>query len=94
MKCLHCGQDKPVDTKERYTGAFPYGLQASPGHPRESIKQYDEISTICTIEMRYKAGDSFRAIAKWLDGIGVTTRKGTRWHHSQIKRILERRGLL
>lgn len=42
----------------------------------------------------WQAGDSLRAIARWLDGIGVTTRKGTRWHHSQIKRILERSGLL
>lgn len=72
----------------------PYGLKPDPNNRFESVKDYEEIATIDTIRQRWKEGDSLRAIARWLNGTKVPTRKGTSWHPQQIQRILKREGLI
>ena len=95
-KCPHCGAEKPKVEKEKdyFPGSRAYGFAKDPHDPRLSVKNYEEIATIDTICQRHKAGDSLNAIRKWLDGIGVKNRSGNQWHIQQIKRILERAGLL
>ena len=76
-------------------GNFAYGTRPSKDNPRVPVKDHEEIATIDTINQRWKEGDSLRAIARWLNGEGIKTRKGTDWHATQIRRILERsEGLL
>ena len=72
----------------------PYGQKPDPNNRFESVKDYEEIATIDTIRQRWKEGDSLRAIARWLNGTKVLTRKGTSWHPQQVKRILKREGLI
>lgn len=69
---------------------YAYGTKPSPDNPRVPIKDYEEIATIDIINQRWKEGDSLRAIARWLNGEGIKTRKGTDWHATQIRRIIER----
>lgn len=71
-------------------GTFAYGTKPSESNPRIASVDVNEIATIDTIKQRYKEGDSLRAIARWLNGEGIKTRKGTDWHPTQIRRILER----
>jgi hypothetical protein len=95
MKCPTCGARKPTEKPQRrFTGEFPYGLQPKPGSPREAVKNYEEVATIATVVQRFKAGDSLRAIARWLNGIGLKNRRGGNWHHQTVKRILRREGLI
>ena len=77
-----------------YYGDRPYGYQKDPNDRFATIKNYDEIATIDTIRQRWKEGDSYRQIAKWLEGEKIPTRTGGKWHHQQIKRILLREGLV
>lgn len=94
-KCLHCGQDKPTEKKQRrFTGQFAYGLEPHPANPREAVKNYEEVATIDTVCHRWRQGDGLRAIARWLNHSGVLTRKGTEWQPTQIRRILRREGLV
>jgi len=79
----------PKTTNDR-----PYGLKPDPENRLKSVKDYEEIATIDTIRERYKAGDSYNAIARWLNGEKIPTRKGTNWHPQQIQRILKREGLI
>lgn len=77
MKCSLCGHDRPNDKQERrFTGEFCYGLQPDPANPRTAIKSHEEVATIATVVQRFKAGDSLRAIARWLNGIGLKNRRG------------------
>lgn len=78
----------------KYLNDRPYGQQPDPNDRLGSVKNYEEIATIDTIRQRYKEGDSYRAIARWLNGTDVPTRKGTSWHPQQIQRILKREGLI
>ena len=95
MKCPTCGQLKPTDKPQRrYTGEFAFGLMPDPSDPRKPVKNFEEVATIATVVERFKAGDSFRAIARWLNGIGLKNRRGGRWHHQTVQRILRREGLL
>lgn len=71
-------------------GSFCYGTRPSEHNPRVPVKDYHEIAIIDTIKQRFKEGDSLRAIARWLNGEGLFTRKGTEWHATQIARILDR----
>lgn len=72
----------------------PYGLRPDPNDRLKSVKDYEEIATIDTIKQRWKEGDSYRQIAKWLDGEKIPTRSGNKWHHQQVTRILKREGLI
>lgn len=95
MKCSLCGQDKPTDKKQRrFTGEFRYGLKPNPANPREAVKCHEEVALVDTVCHRYRQGDSLRAVARWLNGIGLKNRKGGYWHHQSVKRILQREGLL
>ena len=93
-RCPNCGFEAVTDEPIRFTGTFRYGLKSKPGSPREAVKDYEEIATIDTIKQRWKEGDSLRAIARWLNGIGIPSKKGSVWHHHMVKRILHREGLL
>lgn len=53
----------------------PYGLRPDPSDRLKSVKDYEEIATIDTIKQRWKEGDSLRAIARWLNGIGIPSKK-------------------
>jgi hypothetical protein len=91
--CKYCGRTSP-EKVEHHTGHRPYGMKRDPNDWSKSIKDYDETATIVTIVTRWQAGDSLRAICRWLDDTGVTTRTGNNWDPTQIKRILVREGLI
>ena len=93
-RCPNCGFEATTEKPIRFTGTFRYGFKPKPGSPREAVKDYEEIATIDTIKQRWKEGDSLRAIARWLNGIGIPSKKGAVWHHHMVKRILHREGLL
>ena len=93
-RCPNCGFEAATEKPIRFTGTFRYGLKPKLGSPREAVKDYEEIATIDTIKQRWKEGDSLRAIARWLNGIGIPSKKGSVWHHHMVKRILHREGLL
>ena len=71
---------------------FPYGMKPKNGDKRVMTKCFEETATISLICHRYRQGDSFNAIALWLDHSNITNRAGGKWHHEQIKRILKRAG--
>jgi len=75
-----------------YRGKRPYGLKPDPADPNKSVKCFNEFAICETIVWRHKQGDSLRAIARWLEGTKVKNRSGGSFDHSQIKRILEKRG--
>lgn len=74
-RCPNCGYEAVTEKPIRFTGTFRYGLKSKPGSPREAVKDYEEIATIDTIKQRWKEGDSLRAIARWLNGIGIPSKK-------------------
>jgi hypothetical protein len=94
-RCPQCKQDLPTEKKEpRYTGYWRYGLQSDPKDPRKSVKELAEVAVVDTICHRYRQNDSLRAIARWLQGMGLKNRSGGTWHHEQVRRILKQSGLL
>ena len=84
-----------LPVKQKIGRNRPYGLQNDPYNRGKTIKNCDEQAMIQIVVERWKAGDSLRAIARWLDGEKVPKRKGSKnWHHWQVRRILVKAGLV
>jgi DNA invertase Pin-like site-specific DNA recombinase len=72
---------------EKLGGECPYGFTCVDG---KLLPDVTEQRTIRRIEELKASGHSSREIAKALTKEGLLTRKGTRWTHTQILRIIKR----
>lgn len=70
----------------------PYGWMDHPEDKERIVHNEPERQVIDIIVMYYKQGKKLREIARMLVEKGVRNRTGIKWHHWQIRRILEREG--
>lgn len=70
------------------TGSPPYGWRAQ---DRELVEHPTEQAILADIRTLRGAGDSYRAIANYLNAAKLPTKRGFphRWHPAQVKRALE-----
>jgi site-specific DNA recombinase len=71
----------------RWRGPIPYGMRASavPGMPEPDPAQADTVGDIFERVMR---GDALTAIARELSARGLKPRRGDRWTHSGVQRLV------
>lgn len=69
------------------SGTIPYGFAYLEGRLVVDPHEYKNVLEIAGLRKR---GDTFRAIARALNGRKIKTRMGKPWTHELIKRIFER----
>jgi hypothetical protein len=69
-------------------GAVPEGIRRAAEVNREKAKQYYQEIYDLIILPAYEDGKGLRSIARRLDELGHTTRRGKRWSGVQISRVL------
>ena len=70
----------------------PFGWKLDPNDNKRMVKDEEERGVIDIVVMYYKKGKPLREIARTLTEKGTKNRSGKKWHHYQVKRILEREG--
>ena len=51
----------------------------------------EELETVKRILTLWRRGQSYRSIAGQLNANGVKTKRGRRWHHSTVAKVVQRR---
>lgn len=77
------------------TDTAPYGYQRDPEAPAFYLKDWRE-QTIIRLVVAARQIDrmGLREIARMLDDAGRKPRAGGAWHYTQIRRILDRAGIV
>jgi len=76
----------------RMSQQCPFGWKLDPNDNKRMVKDEEERGVIDIVVMYYKKGKPLREIARTLTEKGTKNRSGKKWHHYQVKRILEREG--
>ncbi len=72
------------------TSHAPYGFRANgKREPMEPVPE--ELAIVTEILTAWRLGRSYRAIAAKLNADGVSTKRGGRWHHNTIAKVVARR---
>ncbi len=72
------------------TSHAPLGFQANGSRERmEPVPE--ELAIVTEILTAWRLGRSYRAIAAKLNADGVRTKRGRRWHHNTIAKVVARR---
>jgi DNA invertase Pin-like site-specific DNA recombinase len=74
---------------ERVSGLVPFGYRLG-ADGRTLLPAEDEQRTIETIQLLRDGGESMRAIAGRLNGLGLRTRSGAPWRFEYVRRVLKR----
>jgi len=76
---------------QRQSAAPPFGWRVDPMDPTRLVINPDEIGTVEEIRMmHFDKGMGACQITKELNRLGRRCRNARRWHHTQVKRIIER----
>jgi DNA invertase Pin-like site-specific DNA recombinase len=68
----------------------PLGFRAN-GRRGRMVRVPEELETVRRIIQRWRQGRSYRSIAAQLASEGVKTKRGCRWHHTTVAKVVQRR---
>ena len=74
------------------TSHAPLGFRAN-GKRQRMLPVPEELEVVRQILRLWRCGSSYAAIAAKMNVEGVRTKRGGRWHHTTVSRVVERREL-
>lgn len=72
--------------QKRYMAIPPYGYEFD--EHKNLVVVPEEAEWIRAMADRFIAGHGYRGVARWLNELGVKTRKGNQWYSSTVRQIL------
>ena len=72
--------------QNRYMAIPPYGYEFD--EHKNLVVVPEEAEWVRAMADRFIAGHGYRGVARWLNELGVKTRKGNQWYSSTVRQIL------